>query len=288
VTGKNDGLTAEPDEHLPVCGLEVPESQAADHGCPLGVEEDEQSGQAVFGLEALVVEQSAGLFPAGLGVDHAGRAAPLGGREVQPGELVPACPADEVASVGAVGGLGVAQSCLEVALPRVLEGQPANGEPVEQGDGGPDVPPGADELAVGDVLSARRPQSQRTTCQTAYWCSSRRSAGPGAPGDALGDPDFQPGQLFVAGRQRRGGDEDRAQVPQRLAVGSSSRAAWVRGRSPVASWRSTAESLLLSSQLSTVPGRAARLSRSARSEDRPRRSGPGPDRIIKASRLIRS
>ena len=68
--------------------------------------------------------------------------------------------------------------------------------------------------------------------------------GAGAPGDALGDPDFQPGQLFVAGRQRPGGDEDRAQVPQRLAVGSSSRAAWVRGRSPVASWRSTAESLL--------------------------------------------
>jgi hypothetical protein len=95
---------------------------------------------------AVVVEQPAGLFPAGLGVDHAGRAAPLGGREVQRDELVPACPADEVARVGAVGGLGVAQSCLEVALPRVLEGQPADGEPVEQGDGGPDVPPGADEL----------------------------------------------------------------------------------------------------------------------------------------------
>jgi hypothetical protein len=41
----------------------------------------------------------------------------------------------------------------------------------------------------------------------------------GASGDGLGDPGFQPGQLLVAGRQRPGGDEDRAQVPQRLAVG---------------------------------------------------------------------
>ena len=35
----------------------------------------------------------------------------------------------------------------------------------------------------------------------------------------LGDPAFQPGQVLIAWRQRPGGDQDRAQVPQRLAVG---------------------------------------------------------------------
>ena len=42
--GEHDGLAAEPDEHLPVRGLDVAEGQAADHGRPLGVEEDEQAG----------------------------------------------------------------------------------------------------------------------------------------------------------------------------------------------------------------------------------------------------
>lgn len=51
-----------------------------------------------------------------------------------------------------MGGPGVAQPCVEVALPRGLEGQAAGGELVQQGDGGPDVPLGADELAVGDVF----------------------------------------------------------------------------------------------------------------------------------------
>jgi hypothetical protein len=114
--------------------------------------------------------------------------------------------------------------------------------------------------------------------------------GAGVPGDGLGDPDFQPGQLFVAGGRVLVATRI-AQVPQRLAVGELVEGGMGEGRSPVTSWRSTAESLLLSSQLSTVPGRPApaRLSRSARSEDRrPRRSGPGPRRVIRALRLIRS
>jgi hypothetical protein len=194
------------------------EGQAADHGGPLGVEEDEQAGQAVLGLEAVVVEQPAGLLPAGLGVDHPGRAAPPGCREVQRGEPVPACPADEVPRVGAVAGLGVAQPRIEVALPRGLEGQLVAGEPVKQDDGGLDVPLGAEELAVGGVLSGQTAAEPAHDVPDGVLVQQLALGGATAFGDSPGDPGFQPGELLVAGRQRPGGDEDRAQVPQRLAV----------------------------------------------------------------------
>ena len=44
-------------------------------------------------------------------------------------------------------------------------------------------------------------------------------AGVGAFGDGPGDPVFQPRQLLIAWRQRPGGDQDRAQVPDGLGVG---------------------------------------------------------------------
>src|SRR5947209_1358276 len=77
---------AQPD--LPVIGVDVAQGEAADGRGPLGVEQDEEPGDAVFGVKGCVVEQPAGLFPAGLGVDDAGRAAPPGGWEVQAGQLL--------------------------------------------------------------------------------------------------------------------------------------------------------------------------------------------------------
>ena len=112
---------------MPVGGLDVAEGEAADRGRPLGAEEDQQAGQAVLGLKAIVVEQPSGLLPAGFGVDHAGRATPFDGREVQGGDLVPACPADEVAGVGAVTGLRLARPLAGTALDATrsaLEGKP--------------------------------------------------------------------------------------------------------------------------------------------------------------------
>ena len=85
--GEEDRLAAEPEPYLVAAGLDVAEGEPADRGRPLGVEQDEQPGDAVFGFEGAVVQQPAGLFPAGLGVDHAGRAAPSDGGEVQAGQL---------------------------------------------------------------------------------------------------------------------------------------------------------------------------------------------------------
>ena len=140
--GEDDRLAAQPDPDLVAAGLDVAEGEAADRGRPLGVEQDEQPGDAVLGFEGVVVQQPACLFPAGLGVDDAGRAAPSDGREVQAGQLLLAGPADEVPRVGAVGGLRAGQPCLQVALPGGGQGEVAGGEPVEQGDGGLDVPLG--------------------------------------------------------------------------------------------------------------------------------------------------
>ena len=71
--GEDGRLAAGPDPHLVTSGLDVAEGELADCGWPLGVEQDEQPGNAVFGFERAVVQQPAGLFLSGLGVDHAGR-----------------------------------------------------------------------------------------------------------------------------------------------------------------------------------------------------------------------
>ena len=57
---------------------------------------------------------------------------------------------------------------VEVALAGGGQGQAAGGEPVEQGDGGPDVPLGGDDLAVGGVRAAEAAAAAgAATCQTA-------------------------------------------------------------------------------------------------------------------------
>lgn len=86
--GEDDGLAAEPEAYLGVAGLDVVEGELADRGCGLRVEQDEQAGDAVFGLDGVVVQQSAGVLPAGLGVDDAGWAVPPDGGELQRGQLV--------------------------------------------------------------------------------------------------------------------------------------------------------------------------------------------------------
>jgi hypothetical protein len=216
---EDDRLAAQPDAHLAVCGLDMAEGEAADRRRSLSVEEDEQASEAVFGFEAVVVEQPAGLFPAGLGVDDAGGTAPPGGREVQAGQLVPACPADEVAGVGAVAGLSAGEPYLQVALAGGSQGKVAGGEPVEQGDGGLDVPLGGQGLAVGGMRPGQPAAQAAHDVPDGVAVQQLALARVGAFGDGPGDPGLQPGQLLIAGRQGAGGNQDRAQVPQRLAVG---------------------------------------------------------------------
>jgi hypothetical protein len=138
--GEDDGFAAEVQLYCAAAGLDVVEGEAADHRWPLGVEEDEKAGSAVGWLEGVVVEQAAGLFPADLGVNDAGRAGPPGGGEVQAGQLVSPGPADKVPGFAAADGLAAGQPCIQVALPRAGQRQIAGGEPAEQGDRGAEVP----------------------------------------------------------------------------------------------------------------------------------------------------
>jgi hypothetical protein len=117
---------------LLVISVDVAEGETADDRGPLGVEQDEQSGGAVFGLEQVVVQQSACLFPAGLGVDDAGRAAPSGGQEVQTGRLLLSRPADEVPGLAAVAGLVAGDPGIQVVVPAGAQGEVPDGIAVQQ------------------------------------------------------------------------------------------------------------------------------------------------------------
>ncbi len=121
----------------------------------MGVEQHEQPSDAVLGLEGVVVQQPAGVFPAGLGVEGTGGAVPLGCRELQAGQLLLVGPADEVAGLAAMGGPVAGQPGVDVALPAGGQRHAAGGEPVQQRDGGLDVLLDADGLLVGGVHAAK-------------------------------------------------------------------------------------------------------------------------------------
>jgi len=61
--GEHDGFAAQTQPHFIVAALDVIEGEAADRGRPLGVEQHEQASDTVLGLEGVVLEQPAGLFP---------------------------------------------------------------------------------------------------------------------------------------------------------------------------------------------------------------------------------
>jgi hypothetical protein len=146
--GEDDGFAAQMDPYSEFIGVDVVEGEAADGGRPLGVEETEQPGDAVFGFECVVVEQLAGLFPSSFGIDEAGWAAPADGSEVEAGQFLFLGPADEVPDVPAVGGVFIGQPGIQVALAGGSESEIVFGEPVEQGDGGLDVLLDHDGLVV--------------------------------------------------------------------------------------------------------------------------------------------
>ena len=154
--GQCHGFAAEPKAHFAVGGLDMLEGEAADRGGGLCVEEHEQAGDPVDGIDGMVVQQAPGLCPAGLGVDGTGWAVPSGCGEVQAGQLVSSGPAHEVPGFAAVAGLVAGQPGVEVRLPGVGQGAAACFEPVEQGDGVPDVAFHGDHLGragMGGVVA---------------------------------------------------------------------------------------------------------------------------------------
>lgn len=101
----------------------------------MGIEEEKQAGQSVFGFEGVVVQESASGVPSVLVVQRLGRAAPAVGGGVDAGQLVGAGPADEVARGPAVGGRVVTEPAVEVALSAGGQGEVMGGEPAQEGDG---------------------------------------------------------------------------------------------------------------------------------------------------------
>jgi hypothetical protein len=118
-----------------------------------------------------------------------------------------------------VAGLSLAHPGVEVALPGCLERQSAGGEPVQQGDGSPDVSLGGHELAVRRVFPGQAAAEPTDDLPDRIPVQQLALLRAGPAGDGPRHPRLQAGQLLVAGRQCPGGDEDRAQVPQRFAVG---------------------------------------------------------------------
>jgi hypothetical protein len=112
---------------------------AADPGDGLGVEQDEQPGEAVPAVQRVIVQQATGGVPAGLLIHCPRRALPLGSGVGHGGEALPGGPADKVPRVVAVGRSAAGQPLVEVSLAAGGQGQVPGGQPVQQGDGGADL-----------------------------------------------------------------------------------------------------------------------------------------------------
>lgn len=109
---RRDPDRARPETELDMLAVhdDVVMAQAADAGRGLGVEDDEQPGDADEGVDARVVEQPPGEGPALVGADQAGDAARRACREVQGADQVLlAGPDQERTRVGPAGGPMTAQ-----------------------------------------------------------------------------------------------------------------------------------------------------------------------------------
>ncbi len=136
--GQLDRDGAEADADRPVRLLDVVDGETGDRCGPLGVEEQQQSGKAVFGLEGVVVQQASGGGPAGLVVHRLGGAVPPLGREAEvTGDLLGEGPAHEVACLLAKADVVAGHPALKVGLSTGGEGQVLALEPGQEIDGRP-------------------------------------------------------------------------------------------------------------------------------------------------------
>ncbi|MEV0746620.1 hypothetical protein OG345_03115 [Streptomyces sp. NBC_01220] len=148
-----DGAEADADHSVRL--LHVVDGEPGDRCGPLGIEEQQQAGEAVFGLEGVVVEQASGGGPAGFLVHRRGRAVPSLGREAEiAGELLGQGPAHEVACLLAKADVVAGHPAFEVALATGGKGSILALEPVQEIDGCPQMLPCDRELAVGDLFAA--------------------------------------------------------------------------------------------------------------------------------------
>ncbi|MFG2585722.1 hypothetical protein [Streptomyces malaysiensis] len=90
--GQLDGGIAEVEAYFLSADLNVLGGQPVDYRRPLGIEEEKQPGEAVFGLAGVVMQEPAGDVPAMFVIEWLGGAVPADGGDVDGGELVGAGP----------------------------------------------------------------------------------------------------------------------------------------------------------------------------------------------------
>jgi hypothetical protein len=131
--GQHNGDRAEAKLDGGVAGVDVVDGESADCRGSLGVEQDQQPGDAVVGVEDVVVQQLFGLVPALFLVQRASRAGPSGGGELQVGvDALGDHTAHEVSGLGPVADVVAGQPCVEVGLPTGGQGEPLGAQPVEE------------------------------------------------------------------------------------------------------------------------------------------------------------
>jgi len=113
-----------------------PAGHAAERRHALGVEEDEEPGEAVFGLERVIVQETACDVPPVLAVEDGRGAGPAGGGgKVAGGEAGGVRPADEPAGFFPVDGLAAGEPAVEVGLLAGAHCEAGGAEPVQERDG---------------------------------------------------------------------------------------------------------------------------------------------------------
>ncbi|MCQ8836128.1 hypothetical protein [Streptomyces malaysiensis] len=90
--GQLDGGIAEVEAYFLSADLNVLGGQPVDCRRPLGIEEEKQPGEAVFGLAGVVMQEPTGDVPAMFVIEWLGGAVPADGGDVDGGELVGAGP----------------------------------------------------------------------------------------------------------------------------------------------------------------------------------------------------
>ncbi|MEU1296268.1 hypothetical protein ABZ439_28030 [Streptomyces sp. NPDC005840] len=185
---------------------------------PLGIEKQQQAGEAVFVLEGVVVQQTAGGGPAGLVVHRLGRAVPSDGREAEiASNLLGENPAHEVACLPAVTDVVAGHPAFKIGLTAGRQDQAQGLDPVEEVDGCPQVLADDGELGVRDVVAAAASAEPPQEVPGRVPVQDLPSLGGGVGGDKIVHRPFQADHLLVPLGQNAGGHKHASDVLDDLA-----------------------------------------------------------------------
>lgn len=148
-----DGPVAEVDEDVVFVACDPVRGQAVDAAGRLGVQQDEEAGDAVFGRDARVVQQPPGNLPAFVLIVGAGRSGPAGRRGLDSSGDVPPLrgPPDERGTSLRVHGLGV-QIALHLCLRASAQGLAPIFQPGQEGVGRHEMRPDVQDLLMAGGL----------------------------------------------------------------------------------------------------------------------------------------